>query len=277
MLVHGVGRRAEPRGEWGDHLLARGGVQLDRLELLLRQRIGFVEDLGGHVQLADVVQQRRPAQVIDLGGVELHLLADHHCVRPHPLGVATGQAVVSGQHGHQLEERLGGLRRSVAEVDVIDLGELLLQLARRHAAQRQAESRGGLVGEHQRQREQRGQREQPPHRLLGDHHHQRGDGGDREPPHDADPELVGGGDPPGQHDRDDERQHDRHHEHEETNRACHPLALRPALGSAGRWRVGRAALTRRVSTPALLHGTPSTHVVAFLVACRTWAVLTQLT
>jgi len=85
------GERREPRHPFKD--LARDDrVQADLRELRGGQRARLVEDPVRHGEFADVVQQRRPAQVVELlvAGAERRGQAEHDHARA--VGVAVGPA-----------------------------------------------------------------------------------------------------------------------------------------------------------------------------------------
>ena len=90
VLPDGPGGVAEPADERRHELAPELGVLLDGLELGVGQLARLVEDLGGHEQLADVVQQCRPSEVVELGAGDLELLADHVGVGADALRVARG-------------------------------------------------------------------------------------------------------------------------------------------------------------------------------------------
>ena len=63
-------------------------VRLHHLELFLRQRGGLADDAVVHADLADVVEQRREPDPLDVLGGQAHLLGDRGRVARDPLGVA---------------------------------------------------------------------------------------------------------------------------------------------------------------------------------------------
>ena len=67
VVADGVGPLAEPRPHRLDEALAVERVALELLPLVLVRAAGLVEDVDRHLQLADVVQQRRPVELVELG------------------------------------------------------------------------------------------------------------------------------------------------------------------------------------------------------------------
>ena len=60
---------------------------------------GLVEDLGGDVQLADVVQEGAPAEQVLLALAQVQLVGEQFGVDPDAFGVAAGLLVVRGEVG----------------------------------------------------------------------------------------------------------------------------------------------------------------------------------
>ena len=75
LVAHRPGDRAHARDR-ADDPLADHRVLAHHLPLAVVERSRLVQDLVGHADLADVVQQRRGAQPGDLVGVERERLAD---------------------------------------------------------------------------------------------------------------------------------------------------------------------------------------------------------
>ncbi len=196
---------------------------LDGVELGVRQLARLVQDLRRDEQLADVVQQRRPPQVIQGGAGDLQLLADHVGVGTHPLGVPARETVVHAEGGDELEQLLGGLGRCVTDPPGAGVGNDLAQLQRRADAHRDLEPGGRLVGERERQAEQHRQREQPASDAVeGDHHRCRRDR-DQHPAQDRHR--------PRRHRRQDrrERPRERHRRGERHDEHEHPDARVPPM------------------------------------------------
>ncbi len=151
VFVDRVGGRAEPVGERCHQGLPSRGVALDDLEFFRGELVRLVQDLERNIQLADVVQQCRPPQMVELVGLDLHLLADHHGVGPDPFGVASREAIVTRQPSRQFEQGFSCLERRIAQPLRFERCELLLQLPSGHAAQGQPEPGRRLIWEDERQ------------------------------------------------------------------------------------------------------------------------------
>ncbi len=162
----GVGPLPEPYPQRLCEPRAEVGVAADRLPLLITRAPRLVEDLGGHLELADVVQQGRPVEAVDLGAPEVHLLRDHLRIRPHALGVAARDAVVRIESRDEPEQALRGLDRRVRLGALAGSGEASLEIVGRARAERRAEARRRLVREHERELEQRGEREEAPRQAI---------------------------------------------------------------------------------------------------------------
>lgn len=78
----------------------------------------LVQDPVWDQQLADVVQQRRPLQLIDLDGAETELLAEGSAEGTYPFGVAASGAVVNADCGCGVggRSRSATLSETVAEL-----------------------------------------------------------------------------------------------------------------------------------------------------------------
>ena len=113
VFTHGLNPLTEPTRQRRRELGTDLGVGLDDLVLVGVQLAGLVEDLERNLELADVVQQRRPLQLVDLVLVQAEFVADHVGVGPHSLGVPPGSTVVQTQCGDQLQHMLGSLSRLV--------------------------------------------------------------------------------------------------------------------------------------------------------------------
>ena len=136
-------------------------MALDDLELLVCELALLVQDLRGNLDLADVVQQRGPAQTLQRVLAQVHLLTDHLGVRPDPLRVPTGESVVGVECGHEHQQALGCLGRGLSLHTVPGLLDGSFESLGGARQQRDPVARRGLVREHQRQPEQRRQRQQP--------------------------------------------------------------------------------------------------------------------
>jgi hypothetical protein len=86
-------------------------VVADLLPLRVRQFLGLVEDLRVHGELADVVQESRPAEPVSIALGKPHLVGDHVGERPDPFGVPACLSIVAAQRGCQRQDLLGHGRR----------------------------------------------------------------------------------------------------------------------------------------------------------------------
>ena len=112
MLLYGAAPFAQPPDKGLDEPGALERVIAQRLPLRHVQLPGLVEDVGMHRQLADVMEQRRPAQPVPGSLVERELVGDEVGESTHAFGVAPCLAIVeaeAGGHGQHRGRRLGGL------------------------------------------------------------------------------------------------------------------------------------------------------------------------
>ena len=127
----------------------------------------LVEDLRGHIELADIVQERRPLELLPIGGRQSHLLGDHHRVRPHSLRMPSGGPIVAVDCLDEVEHVLT-VRYLIA---LLVCGQVIVdssaQLCGRPPAKRLSISRRGFVGEHQREAQERREREEPAGQTVG--------------------------------------------------------------------------------------------------------------
>ena len=100
-----VGPLAQPRGKRTDDPGALVGVTTDVVHLRAGELRGLREDLGRDHQLADVVEQRRPAQPGAIAGSELHLVGDEVGEHANTFRVTAGLAVVDAERRDELEHQ----------------------------------------------------------------------------------------------------------------------------------------------------------------------------
>ena len=100
-------------------------------------------------ELADVVEERRPVQAIELRLGEPEFAAERECVGAYPLGVAPGDVVVVIESGDELQQDLGRLLRALAGV----VAQSSLELVDGSRRERQAEPRRCRAGEGERELE----------------------------------------------------------------------------------------------------------------------------
>ncbi len=229
---------AQPGGQRCSELGAHLGVQLDDGELFVGQRARLVEDLRRHAQLADVVDERRPAQPIEFTPGEPHLLADHLGVCPHSLRVTAGDPVVAAQRCDEVEQVFGRGRGALLTAAGVPLDPLLELDVRGTVAQRHAISRRRLVGEHQGEVEQRRERQQPAHDDVHQTQDHRRSDRDREQAGHQQSRPRGCRQHPGEHIGGDHRGSERHDDHHRAHEARDPWPTDPPLlSSTARRRV----------------------------------------
>ena len=235
VVADGVGPGAEP-GADGDELAADERVLPERLPLLVGGLAGLVEDLGCDRELADVVEEGGPVEPVEVGLGELEPLADHHGVGADALGVAARDAVVAVERGGEDQEPLGRLLRGARLAGLARDRDAVLEPLEPAGAQGELEARGGLVGEDEREPQERGQRQQPPREPVDGPEDEAREGAEpdppaREVPHRPGRRLHHTGDDADEHDRDEERDDDHRHPHG----AGRPQVARPACGRALRF------------------------------------------
>ena len=76
---------------------------------------GFVENFGWDAQLANVMEQRTPAQTVELGLRQAHLLTNDICISTHALGMASGLRIVLPEMRNQQQSFFGGSLRRAAQ------------------------------------------------------------------------------------------------------------------------------------------------------------------
>ena len=86
--------------------LAELRVLLDDLELLVGERAGLAEDLGGNADLADVVEQRTELDALQRVAIELQLATDEDRDVADPAGVRRGVFVVRLERVRERSDRL---------------------------------------------------------------------------------------------------------------------------------------------------------------------------
>ena len=222
----GAGRRVT--GE--DRPLLRVGATLE------------VEDLGGHGDLAEVVEQRRPPELLQLLLVEADLGPDQLGVGADAFGVAAGQTVVAaqgGDHRHDLRRYVLRLDREAALVDV---AQPLFEIAGTRGTQRRAQALRRLVREGEGEAQQEGQRGETLHRHAGGDHRSGRDGEDGEQAGDADHDVRRAG----QHIAEQQRHAERDEGRRDDDRALEEEG-QPATRAPDRGIVVAARTVRRRS------------------------------
>ena len=134
---------AEPVGDRApDQLEPFGRVGLQHLPFLGGRLARLAKDLSRHAQLADVVQQRCPADLLAVLFIEVQLLAEQVRERSHAFGVPSGQRVVMVERSDERQQLCGtGLGRRL-ELCLLQLAGELLASCRFEARPRSATARG---------------------------------------------------------------------------------------------------------------------------------------
>jgi hypothetical protein len=136
-------------------------VLLDRFPLVGVGLARLVQDVGVDGELADVVEERRPAQAIARRRRELELVGHEIGEGTDALGVTASAAIVLAESTDQLDDerrRLAWSARREAPPNVLDAG---VEIAHAAGATGDRQARGCSIGEHQCHLEQGGQRQQP--------------------------------------------------------------------------------------------------------------------
>ena len=160
------------------------------LPLLVRRSPRLVEDLGADLELPDVVEQRRPVEVVEVVGRQAELLAEAVRVGANPLRVTAGDPVVDVERTDELEQELGGPLRRRRLVRLFQQAQPLLEGVDGARAQRELEAGRRFVREDQRELEERPQRQQPSEERVGGGDDSRRREAHRQPPEQEDPERA---------------------------------------------------------------------------------------
>ena len=81
-------------------------VRLQYGPFILAGAAVLVQDLGGNVELADVMEQRCPVELLVLGLRQAKFLTNQRRVRTDAFAVASRQTVMACEQGHQVEQVL---------------------------------------------------------------------------------------------------------------------------------------------------------------------------
>ena len=181
-LVVPADRRHPFAEEWAkrrDQIHPGVGVPLEHGPFLVGGLAGFVEDLVGHHQLAEIVQEGTPLELLSLLGRQLHLLAQQIGVQTHPFRMATGAAVVVADRPDELDHLAGRIARVGSQAVGSRLLHGALKSPAAPGAQRGTKAGRRLIRKHQRQLHERCQRQEPAGDLVSeanrngrDRHHQ---------------------------------------------------------------------------------------------------------
>ena len=231
VLSNGIDPIAEPPAQRFTQLCSPLRMLLDDVELLVGEATGFVQDFVRYEQLPHVVEEARPLQQFDLGFLQLQLVADDLAVRADSLGVTAGQAIVCTEVRDQLDEGFGGDGGIVRESRRPDLGHTLFQLVHRPSAQGSLVARWRPIGEHERQLEQGGQRQQASRQLVDEEEDARRDDPHRQEPRDRGAGAFRAPDEAGEQVCRDDRHGDRRQPGNQLDAACEPRLACPSTRS----------------------------------------------
>src|SRR5690242_19517991 len=106
------------------------------------------------------MQQCRPAQPVAVELRKMKFLRDEVVEGPDAFRMAASTAIVRAEGSDQREDALRGEGRLVGAAVVLRTLQMVLEVARRARARGDQESRRRLVGERERQLQQRSQREE---------------------------------------------------------------------------------------------------------------------
>ena len=159
-------------------------MAMQHLPFLCIRGAGLIEQGDRHLELADVVQQRRPAQPRLPGFIDLQLVGDEVGEDPHALGMPAGRLVVDAQREHKLDDRLHALSVVLAAART-GVDKLLLELPRTAGPARHRESSRRLVWKQERDVQQSRKRQQAAGRALEDDQRQERPEGDDDDPEDG--------------------------------------------------------------------------------------------
>ena len=159
VMLHRNGPLAQPGLKRPDDPRAFVGMAPDAVHLPVGEPCRLGKDLGWDHELADVVEQRRPAQSRAVGGRKLHLVGDEVGEDPHPFGMAARLAVVNAQCSDEFEHPLHVRDLAAGDALVVGFLELPLKVTRLADAARDGEPFRRAVGKEEREVEQCRERE----------------------------------------------------------------------------------------------------------------------
>jgi hypothetical protein len=183
-----LGPLAEPLAERLDERFAVDRMEAELLPLLVGGLPVLVQDLRADLELPDVVEERGPVQAVEIVIREVELLAEAVRVGANPLRVAARDLVVVVEGGDKLEQDLGRLLCAELFVGLAHATQPLLEISDGAGSERELEPRRRLVREHERELEERSERQEAAGGRIDDGHHSGGQNADREPPEEEDGE-----------------------------------------------------------------------------------------
>ena len=156
-------------------------------------RPGLLSDLRGHLELADVVQERRPPEPVTVAFPEVEFGGEHVRVRSDALRVPAGLPVVGRERRHQLEDLARCSGGIVIETIPFRGLDPLLESANVARGPGHREPGWRPVREGERELQEHRQRQDPPSETFDQVRDERREGEDRHEPHQPG-EAVGNGD-----------------------------------------------------------------------------------
>ena len=188
VVPDGIDPLAEPWPQGGDERLAVERMSAEALPFLIRGRTGLVQDLLADLELPDVVQERGPVQSVEFGARKRELLSERVAVRADALRVPGRHVVVVAELGDEPKEDLGRLLDRRRLLGLPHEPHPLLERLDGPGTESELESRGCLVGEHERQVEQRSQRQQSARQGEGERNDEGRAQAEGEPPGEEQPD-----------------------------------------------------------------------------------------
>ena len=220
-----VGPLAEPTAQRLREQLTVQRMTAQLRPLVVRRPTRLVEDLGGDIQLPDVVQECSPVEAVELVGGEADLAPEARGVPAHALRMTACDAVVDVERSDELKEDLGCFLR----VECVAAPQAFPQALDGAGGEREAEARRRLIGEHKGEAEQAADRKKATRQCIERGHDDARENADAEPPAEEHPEGACRDTGEGGHRLDDgDRREDRQPEHREPQPPRSPRTRRPA-------------------------------------------------
>ena len=203
----------------------------DHLPLSIVELPGLVQDPRRYGQLADVMQQRGPAQPIPVFGGKLHLLGQKIGEDSNSFRMTPRPAVVRLKRGCQREDPLGrpGFRLGVGT----DRCQPRPQPTHTSRLSRHCKSRGRPVGKEHREPEQHDQRKEPAAQTLDERGHDDSKPEHPDPPGDPTWPWSRRGNERTHAERNGQSQQSRHDQDEDAKREGEDWASPPAVSRSG--------------------------------------------
>ena len=228
VFTNGTNGFTQPAGQRRRQLCTNARMALDCLVFVRCERVWFVEDLERDFELADVVQECSPSQIVDLCFRKSELLTNHLRIGTDPLGVSTRQPVMPAEIGNELQQTLCG-ESGLVRADPSILLQPPLQHDGASGSHGDLEARWRLVREHQCQAHECGKGQHPPGHSIGAVQNDGRGRGDGNQPHRRDWPTVGHRDQCRECQRSKDRAQKWHGVDDEANRTGQPWTPEPAI------------------------------------------------